>query len=62
MKFSFKKMKEVAEVAAAVTDARAMQDLAEGVLGAAEDGSVKVFVASAIFQRRNPRPIPLGDT
>jgi len=55
-------MKEVAEVAAAVTDARAMQDLAEGVLGAAEDGSVKVFVASAIFQRRNPRPIPLGDT
>ena len=33
------------------------QDVAEDVLGAAEDGSVKVFiVARAIFQRRNPRP------
>jgi len=32
------------------------QDVAAGVLVAAEDGSVKVFiVARAIFQRRNPR-------
>jgi len=41
------------------------QDVAEGmvqsaaadVLGAAEDGSMKVFIAArVIFQRRNPRP------
>ena len=47
------------------------QDVAEGVLGAAEEGSVKVsIVARVIFQRRNPRPthasrpprLPLGDT
>ena len=32
------------------------QDVAEDVLGAAEDGSVKVLVLSiAIFQQRNPR-------
>ena len=32
------------------------QDVAEDVLGAAEDGSVKVLVVSiAIFQQRNPR-------
>ena len=35
----------------------ATQDVAKGILGAAEDGSVKVFiVARALFQRRNPRP------
>jgi len=47
------------------------RDVAQDVLGAAEDGSVKVFIFSiAIFQRRNPRPtyacrpprLPLGDT
>jgi len=47
------------------------QDVAEDVLGAAEDGSVKVFImARVIFQRRNPRPthacrpprMPLGGT
>ena len=33
------------------------QDMAEDVLGAAEDGSVKVLiVARAISQRWNPRP------
>ena len=33
------------------------QDVAEDVLGAAEDGSVEVLIAArAIFQRRNPRP------
>ena len=33
------------------------EGVAEGVLGAAEDGSVKVcIVARYIFQRRNPRP------
>jgi len=47
------------------------QDPQEGVLGAAENGSVKVFIVASIviFQRRNPRPIhacrpprlPLGD-
>jgi len=37
------------------------QDVAEGVLGAAKDGSVKVFIVKvlilpiAICQRRNPR-------
>ena len=47
------------------------QDVAEGVLGAAEDGGVKVLIFSIeIFQRQNPssthacRPprLPLGDT
>ena len=48
-----KHMKDAAQgVAEDVT-----QDVAEEVLGAAEDGSVKVFVvARAIFQRWNPRP------
>ena len=33
------------------------QDVAEGVLGAAEDRSAKVLIAACvIFQRRNPRP------
>ena len=33
------------------------QDVAEDVLGAAEDGSMKVLILHiAIFQRRNPRP------
>jgi len=34
------------------------QGVAEGVLGAAKYGSVKVFIVVfiAIFQRRNPRP------
>ena len=49
----------------------AAQDVAEDVLGAAEDGSVKVFILLiVIFKRRNPRPthacrpprLPLGDT
>jgi len=32
-------------------------DAAEGVLGAAEDGSVDLLIwARTIFQRRNPRP------
>ena len=37
------------------------QDVAEGVLGAAKDGSIKVFIVKvfvlsiAICQRRNPR-------
>ena len=42
-----------------------VQDVAEGVLGAAEDGGVKVFiVARVIFQRYACRPprLPLGDT
>jgi len=48
-----------------------VQGVAEDVVGAAEDGSVKVFiVARVIFQRQNPRPtyayrpprLPLGDT
>ena len=48
-----------------------VQDVAEDMLGAAEDGGVKVFImARAIFQRRNPglthacRPprLPLGST
>jgi len=35
----------------------AAQDVAEDVLGAVADGSVKVFiVARVIFKRRNPRP------
>ena len=49
------------------------QDVAEDVLGAAEDGSVKVLIFPiAIFQRRNRNPcpthafrpprLPLGDT
>ena len=47
------------------------RDVAEDVLGAAKDGSVKVFiVAHGIFQGRNPCPthacrplaLPLGDT
>ena len=47
------------------------QDVAEDAMGAAEDGSVKVFiVARVIFQRWNPRStnasrpprLPLGDT
>ena len=47
------------------------QDVAEDVLGAAEDGSVKVLILLiVIFKRRNPRPthacrpqrLPLGDT
>jgi len=49
----------------------ATQDVAEDVLGAAEDGSMKVLILHiAIFQRRNPRPthafhpprVHLGDT
>ena len=32
-------------------------DVGEDVLGAAEDGSVKVFIEARVtFQRRNPRP------
>ena len=47
------------------------EDVTEDVLGAAKDGSMKVFiVARVIFQRRNPRPtharhpprLPFGDT
>ena len=35
----------------------ATQYVAEGVLGAAKDGSVKVLILPiAIFQQRNPRP------
>ena len=35
----------------------ATQDVVEGVLGAAEDGGVKVLILPiVIFQRRNPRP------
>jgi len=35
----------------------AAQDVAEDVLGAAEDGSMKVFILLiVIFQGRNPRP------
>ena len=48
------------------------QDVVEEVLGAAKDGSAKLFIAVSIvvFQRRNPRPthachplrLPFGDT
>jgi hypothetical protein len=40
-----------------LTAAEPTPNTTEDVLGAVEDGSVKVFiVARVIFQRRNPRP------
>ena len=56
MKDEHAKDKHVKDAAQDVAET-VMQDVAEDVLGAAEDGSVKMFVeARVIFQRRNPRP------